>query len=210
MTQRRRLRRRLLWAGVLFGLVLLLAVVSALRVALWAGRAVNERGEGMLPGVRQKARGAAVAAVAMLALALPVAAVGSAEQFVIPIDDPAAPWEFDDPCTGEAVHGLGHETGQARITDLGEQGVHVRLRVEGRAELLDDEDELVGTWTYRMVFTDQIPPDGQGAVQMTAIGPIQYVTGGSAVLHVFHHQVFDKGDVERFPARDTAVCGGKK
>jgi hypothetical protein len=36
MTRRPRLRRRLLWAGVLFGLVLLLAVVSAMRVALWA------------------------------------------------------------------------------------------------------------------------------------------------------------------------------
>jgi hypothetical protein len=35
MTWRRRLRRRLLWAGVLFGLVVLLATVSALRVALW-------------------------------------------------------------------------------------------------------------------------------------------------------------------------------
>jgi hypothetical protein len=35
MTRRRRLRRRLLWAGVLVGLVLLLATVSAMRVALW-------------------------------------------------------------------------------------------------------------------------------------------------------------------------------
>lgn len=35
MTRRQRLRRRLLWAGVLLGLILLLATVSALRVALW-------------------------------------------------------------------------------------------------------------------------------------------------------------------------------
>jgi hypothetical protein len=35
MTRRRRLRRRLLWAGVLLGLVLLLATVSVARVALW-------------------------------------------------------------------------------------------------------------------------------------------------------------------------------
>jgi hypothetical protein len=35
MTRRRRLRRRLLWAGVLVGLVLVLATVSALRAALW-------------------------------------------------------------------------------------------------------------------------------------------------------------------------------
>ena len=35
MTRRRRMRRRLLWAGVLLGLVLLLATVSVMRVALW-------------------------------------------------------------------------------------------------------------------------------------------------------------------------------
>jgi hypothetical protein len=36
MTRRQRTRRRMLWAGVLLGLVLLLATVSALRVGLWA------------------------------------------------------------------------------------------------------------------------------------------------------------------------------
>ena len=35
MSRRRRLRRGLLWAGVLAGLVVLLATVSAMRVALW-------------------------------------------------------------------------------------------------------------------------------------------------------------------------------
>ena len=35
MTRRERRRRRLLWAGVLLGLVALLAAVSALRVGLW-------------------------------------------------------------------------------------------------------------------------------------------------------------------------------
>jgi hypothetical protein len=34
MTRRRRLRRRLLWAGLLLGLMLLLAVVSALRIGI--------------------------------------------------------------------------------------------------------------------------------------------------------------------------------
>ena len=33
---RRRFRRRLFWAGVLFGLVLLYVVVSALRLGVWA------------------------------------------------------------------------------------------------------------------------------------------------------------------------------
>jgi hypothetical protein len=36
MTRRRRLRRRLLWAGVLLGLVLVVATASTLRLALWA------------------------------------------------------------------------------------------------------------------------------------------------------------------------------
>jgi hypothetical protein len=35
MTRRRRLRRRLLWAGVLLGLVVVLAAASAVRVGLW-------------------------------------------------------------------------------------------------------------------------------------------------------------------------------
>jgi hypothetical protein len=35
MTRRRRLRRRLLWAGVLAGLVFLLATVSVLRAMVW-------------------------------------------------------------------------------------------------------------------------------------------------------------------------------
>jgi hypothetical protein len=35
MTRRHRLRRRLLWAGVLAGLLLLLATVSILRAMVW-------------------------------------------------------------------------------------------------------------------------------------------------------------------------------
>ena len=149
-----------------------------------------------------------VTAVA-LALGGPATA-GQAEQFVIPIVDEPAPWEFEDPCTGVALHGIGIENGSVRITDLGDQGTHLRLRVRGVADLFDSDDNLVGTWTYRLVFTDQIPPDGQGAVHATASGPVTYVGGRTAILHVFHHHVFDKGDVEKFPARDTAACGGSK
>jgi hypothetical protein len=36
MTRRRRLRRRLIWAGVLLGLALVVATVSVLRAGLWA------------------------------------------------------------------------------------------------------------------------------------------------------------------------------
>lgn len=40
MTRRRRLRRRLIWAGVLLGLAVLLASVSVLRFAIWTGHQV--------------------------------------------------------------------------------------------------------------------------------------------------------------------------
>ena len=36
MTRRQRTKRRLLWVGVLLGLVLLLATVSVVRAGLWA------------------------------------------------------------------------------------------------------------------------------------------------------------------------------
>jgi hypothetical protein len=36
MRRRRRIRRQLIWGTVFFGLLLVLAVVSVLRVAVWA------------------------------------------------------------------------------------------------------------------------------------------------------------------------------
>ena len=39
---RRRLRRRLFWPGVLFGLLLLYVVVSAMRLCLWAHTSSSE------------------------------------------------------------------------------------------------------------------------------------------------------------------------
>ena len=44
MTRRRRLRRRLLWAGVLLGLVLLLLTVSVVRVLVWVRDAGQTKG----------------------------------------------------------------------------------------------------------------------------------------------------------------------
>ena len=153
-----------------------------------------------------------VAAVtfALAAFAVPAGAIAAAEQIVIALVDEPAPWEFDDPCTGEALHGIGIENGTVRITELGDKGHHVRLNVHGTADLFDDSEDLVGTWTYHLTFTDEFPPGGQGAVHMTASGPLVYEDGHSAIIHVAHHHVFDKGDVEKFPARDTATCGGKK
>jgi hypothetical protein len=149
-------------------------------------------------------------AAAIGMLLTPTVIDAAAQQIVFELVDEEAPWEFDDPCTGIAVHGVGIENGIVRITELGDKGHHVRVAVTGVADLYDDEDNLVGTWTYRLRFTDQVPPGGQGAVHMTASGPVAFATGGNAILHVFHRHVFAKGDVEKFPARDTAVCDGRR
>ncbi len=143
-----------------------------------------------------------------LALGGPATAA-PAEQLVFTLADEPAPWEFEDPCTGVMVQGIGVENGIVRLTDLGDQGTHFRVKVTGVADLFDNRDNFVGRWTYRLVATDQIPPDGQGAVHFTASGRVAYVGGRTAILHVFHHHVFDKGEVEKFPARDTAACGGR-
>ncbi len=161
------------------------------------------------PSRRRLLTGLALVAVLMGASGVPSAAA-QAEQIVFTLVDEPAPWEFEDPCTGVEVHGLGLENGTVRITDLGDQGEHVRVRVSGTADLFDSDENLVGTWTYHLVAMDQLPPDGQGATHFSASGPVTYVGGRTAILHVFHQHVFDKGDVEKFPARDTAACGGNK
>ena len=46
------------------------------------------------------------AALSLVALVVPATAVGAdAEQTVTILVDEPAPWDFDDPCTGDAVHG---------------------------------------------------------------------------------------------------------
>jgi hypothetical protein len=148
-----------------------------------------------------------VAAVGLGALIAPAAGAAGAEQIVITLTDEPAPWEFDDPCTGEAVHGVGLESGVLRFTDLGDRGRHVRVNVRGVADLYDSEENLVGTWTYRLRFGDQVPPDGQGAVLLLAVGPLEYADGHTAIVQVHEHEVFAKGDIlkrEFF----KATCGG--
>jgi hypothetical protein len=63
------------------------------------------------------------------------------------------------------------------------------------ADLYDSEESLVGTWTYRLWFGDQFPPDGQGAVLMIAVGPLEYADGHTAIVQVHEHEVFAKGDI---------------
>jgi hypothetical protein len=153
---------------------------------------------------------AVVAAALILAgLVVQAAAVGAgAEQIVITLVDEPAPWEFDDPCTGDAVQGVGLESGVVRITELGDRGHHVRVDVRGVADLADSDGNFVGTWTYRLRFGDQFPPDGQGAVLNIAVGPLEYADGHTAIVQVHEHAVFDKGDITK---REffKATCGGQ-
>jgi len=137
----------------------------------------------------------AVAACMLTAMVFPATSGAAAEHILIPIVNEPSPWEFDDPCTGTAVHGIGTENGYVRITELGPQGHHVQVRVDGVVNLFDDEDEPVGTWTYRIRFGDQFPPDGQGAVSFQAVGLLAYANGSTAVITLHSHEVFDKGDV---------------
>jgi hypothetical protein len=150
------------------------------------------------PDVRTRTmRWIAIAILALAGLVIPATAVAAAEHIVIPIVNAPTPWEFDDPCTGDAVHGIGIENGFVKITELGAQGHHVQVRVDGRVDLYDDGDDFVGTWTYRIRFGDQFPPDGQGAVSFQAVGPLEYADGSTAIVTLHEHQVFEKGDMEK-------------
>jgi hypothetical protein len=148
-----------------------------------------------------------VAALGLGALTVPAAVAAPAEQIIIRLVDEPVTWDFDDPCTGEAVSGEGFESGVIRITDLGEQGAHVEINVRGAADFFDSEGTFVGTWTYHLRFGDQLPPDDQGAVHQIAVGPFEYADGHTAIVQVHEHEVFAKGDIlkrEFF----KATCGG--
>jgi hypothetical protein len=72
MTRRRRLGRRLLWAGVLLGLVLLLAVVSVLRASGWVGRHLSNVGS-----IRKEKAMKARTALVVVVVALSAITVGA-------------------------------------------------------------------------------------------------------------------------------------
>jgi hypothetical protein len=145
-------------------------------------------------------------ALGLGALVVPAAAAPG-QQFVDTLVDEPAPWEFDDPCTGDAVHGVGLESGVVRVTDLGERGHHQRVNVRGVADLFDSDGNFVGTWTYRLTFRDQFPPDGQGAVTLIAKGPLEYADGHTEVVQLHEHEVFAKGDIEKRAFFKTACVG---
>ena len=149
---------------------------------------------------------AAIATVALAAVVVPAAALAAAEHILIPIVNQPTPWDpFEDPCTGTVVHGTGIENGQVKITELGPQGHHVQVRVDGEVVLLDDANDPVGTWTYHIRFSDQFPPGAQGAVTFIAKGPVEYEDGSSAVITLHSHEVFEKGDTQKHEF-EKALC----
>ena len=149
------------------------------------------------------------AALSLVALVVPATAVGAdAEQTVTILVNEPATWDFDDPCTGDAVHGDGLESGVVRITELGDRGHHLRVNVRGVVDLYDSDDNFVGTWTYQLRVGDQFPPDGQGAVLIIAVGPLEYADGHTAIVQVQEHRVFDKGDTLKREFL-KATCGGQ-
>lgn len=85
MTRRRRLRRRLVWAGVLVGLVLLLVAVSALRIGMWLsglparavhhGRVTTRKEGTTMRHIRHRGAVLAIVTVACLAAGAAYAAI---------------------------------------------------------------------------------------------------------------------------------------
>jgi hypothetical protein len=160
------------------------------------------------PVNRSRLRWLAIGATMLAALAIPAAAHAGAQQVVIQIVDEPVPLEFDDPCTGLALHGVAIENGVIRITDLGDGGYHQRVDVRGTADLFDDLGGFVGTWSYRLTFRDQFPPDAQGAVSNVAVGPIEYADGRTAVIQGHTHEVFGKGDALKLEFFKTHCARG--
>ena len=159
------------------------------------------------PTIARAARWFAAGVIGLAALGAPATALAGATQHVIEIDEIFL-LEFDDPCTGTALHGDAAETGLLRSTDLGDGGYHDRISVTGIADLYDDAGEYVGTWTYRLRFLDQFPPDAQGAVALVQVGPIVYADGTRAIVQGHQHEVFGKGDILKREFFKTICAGG--
>ncbi|HET9242325.1 MAG TPA: hypothetical protein VFN99_02710 [Gaiella sp.] len=146
-----------------------------------------------------------VLALLVLAVALPPAAGATADQIIDVYEDVPTPWAFVDPCEGDALHGLGTESGIARVTELGDRGEHVRVNAGGVVDLHNDDGELVGTWTYTLKLVNQIPPDEQGALIGRVAGPLEYTDGSTAFVTLRLQFVFAKGGSPK-RAVESSAC----
>jgi hypothetical protein len=151
---------------------------------------------------------AIVVALVLGVVAAPAALGAPAEQIVVVIEnEPVVIEDFEDPCTGQILQGEGVQNGTIRITDLGEQGHHVRVDVSGEVDFFDAEGNFVGTWSFQTRVGDQFPPEGQGTFLAVDVGPMEYADGTTALFLVHQHEVFEKGDVKKFEIFKT-TCGG--
>jgi hypothetical protein len=149
-----------------------------------------------------------VIAVVLGVVAAPAALGAPAEQIVEVIEnEPVVIEDFEDPCTGQILHGEGVQNGIIRITDLGEQGQHVRLAVSGEVDFFDAEGNFVGTWSFRTRVGDQLPPEGQGTFRAVDVGPMEYADGTTARFLVVLVHVFEKGDVKKLEIFKTTCAG---
>ena len=151
---------------------------------------------------------AVVVAVVLGVVAAPAALGAPAEQIVVAIEnEPVVIEDFEDPCTGQILHGEGVQSGIVRITDLGEQGHHIRVDVSGAVDFYDADGNFVGTWTFRSRVGDQVPPDHQGTFLAVDIGPMEYADGTTAIFLVHQHEVFEKGDIKTLEIFKTTCAG---
>lgn len=151
---------------------------------------------------------AIVVALVLGVVAAPAALAAPAEQIVVVIEnEPVVIEDFEDPCTGQILQGEGVQNGTIRITDLAEQGHHVRVDVSGEVDFFDAEGNFVGTWSFQTRVGDQFPPEGQGTFLAVDVGPMEYADGTTALFLVHQHEVFEKGDVKKLEIFKT-TCGG--
>jgi hypothetical protein len=101
MTRRRRLRRGLLWTGVLLGLVLLLAMAFLLRAGTWVGRHVSQ-----FTHIRREEAMKARKALVMVAVSVSAITVGAG----VTMAGGSEQWRTALQLRGDAMnrqHGLG-------------------------------------------------------------------------------------------------------
>ena len=110
-------------------------------------------------------------------------------------------FQTDDACTGLDLVGSGTEWVARYITFTSNGGVHEREDVQGSVDLYQangpgpwdpQPGDFVGTWTYRIMISDQAPPDAQGSTTWLASGSFTFSDGSSAYRQVMFHVTWQK------------------